>query len=170
MTGETRLVLRRDGAAIPLPLGSSRQLSVSVEPIEASAQLRRTINGELRDLSDPAFRRYRVTLSATDQVPPAIGALWPGDLVDVEVPYDLTEPVIAGAATLTRDLADNTEFYAYDAAGLNVPAACAGRELSAPGAAYVTYRPRLACRVSQRSERAVDRQATSEWSLVLEEV
>lgn len=62
---------------------SARGLTQTLEPIEAAAHLRRTINGTLLDLSLSQFRRYRSTISGSDQAPPAFGSMWPGMQVTV---------------------------------------------------------------------------------------
>ena len=45
---------------------SARTISQSLAPIAASVSLARTINGALVDLSDPAFRKLRSTITCSD--------------------------------------------------------------------------------------------------------
>ena len=79
MADETLLTLSGMG----VPPYSARGLTQSLEPIDGAAQLRRTVNGALADLSYEPFRKYKSTISGQDQEPPAIDGVWPGQLVDV---------------------------------------------------------------------------------------
>lgn len=67
-----------------LPPFSVRGLTQTLEPIAASAVARRTVNGTLVDLSAPELRKYRSTISCSDQQPPAFDALWPGMILTIE--------------------------------------------------------------------------------------
>jgi hypothetical protein len=60
--------------------------------------LRRTINGELHDLSLPQFRKYRSTISCTDKSIPAIDGVFPGTEVTVR-----SEPSNAAQWSLTLE-------------------------------------------------------------------
>ena len=69
---------------------SLRGATVSLEPIAQTAQVVRDVNGNALDLSDANFRKYRVTISCTDQESPgfaeistAAAGIWPGSLVSV---------------------------------------------------------------------------------------
>jgi hypothetical protein len=73
MTDDTLLVL----SGIGVPDYSARGLRHTLEPIEASASLRRTVNGALVDLSFAQFRKYKSTISCQDQEPPAVDGVWP---------------------------------------------------------------------------------------------
>jgi hypothetical protein len=57
---------------------SARGLTQTLEPISAAVSLRRTVNGTLVDVSAPQFRKYRSTISCTDQQAPAIDGIYPG--------------------------------------------------------------------------------------------
>lgn len=56
---------------------------MSVEPIEQTKQLLRDVNGTLVDVSLPQFRKYKATVSCTDQEAPILTGVWPGKVVDV---------------------------------------------------------------------------------------
>jgi hypothetical protein len=79
MADETVLTL----SGIGVPPYSARGLTQSLEPIDGAAQLRRTVNGALADLSYEPFRKYKSTISGQDQEPPAIDGVWPGQSVEV---------------------------------------------------------------------------------------
>ena len=61
-----------------VPPYSARGLSEKLSPVPASQQLRRTINGNLVDFSSEQFRKFQVSISGSDQDPPALNAVWPG--------------------------------------------------------------------------------------------
>ena len=54
--------------------------------------MQRTINGELIDLSSAAFRKYKSTISGTDQRPPSCDGLWPGRQIVVDCIEELAYP------------------------------------------------------------------------------
>lgn len=63
---------------------AARGLSQSLEPISQAANFMRTINGSLVDISAPQFRKYKSTISCTDQTAPTLSGIWPGMVVTVE--------------------------------------------------------------------------------------
>jgi len=75
-----------------VPPYSARGLSQTLEPLDQAASLARTINGELIDLSRPEFRKYKSTISGTDQRPPSSDGLWPGREVVVDCIAELAYP------------------------------------------------------------------------------
>lgn len=93
MTTETDITITGVGFADY----SARGITCSLEPIEASGQLRRTINGTMLDLSNPAFQKYKMTLSATDQEFPKLGHVWFGK--EVYVTSVITLQTGGGTAT-----------------------------------------------------------------------
>src|SRR3954451_87433 len=88
---ETLLVL----SGIGVPDYSARGLTQTLEPIEASASLRRTINGALKDLSYAQFRKYKSTISCQDQESPAVDGIWPGLIATVDCVPELSHPAAA---------------------------------------------------------------------------
>lgn len=56
---------------------------MTVEPIEQAGRLQRDVNGTLVDLSLQQFRKYRATVSCTDQEAPILTGVWSGKVVDV---------------------------------------------------------------------------------------
>lgn len=125
---------------------SARGLVQSLEPIGAAVQMRRTVNGELRDISMAQFRKYRSTISGSDQQPPAVGGLWPGQLVTVgciaELAYQTAtgspeRPAVPGSSRVEGD--------------------------------FTFFRPSLQMRVTAFSMSADEWRAGVQWSLSLEE-
>ena len=126
---------------------SARGASQTLEPIGSSQQLRRTINGELIDISRAEFRKYRSTISCVDQQPPAVDGVWPGQVLMVGCISELSyrtaggapaRPVVAGSSRTEGD--------------------------------YTSYRPRLTMRVVSFSQDTDEYGAEVSWSLQLEEV
>lgn len=68
---------------------SARGVKQSLEPLGQASQLRRTINGDLIDLSLAQFRKYKSTITGGDQASPAIAGIWPGQLVTIECVCEL---------------------------------------------------------------------------------
>jgi hypothetical protein len=90
------IMLSLSGPGFDLPEFSLWGLTVTLSPIEGSSQLERDINGNLVDLSSPQHRKYRVTISCTDNESPGFAAIsseadgiWPGMAVTVTLPPQL---------------------------------------------------------------------------------
>ncbi len=59
-----------------------RALTMTLQPID-SADLRRTINGTLRDFTSPQHRKYAVSISCEDVDAPDLAGIWRGMPVTV---------------------------------------------------------------------------------------
>jgi hypothetical protein len=70
-------------SGVGLPDYAVRGVRQTITPIDQASRLERTINGNLVDLGDPAFRKYKTTISGSDQQAPALGDVWPGHVVTV---------------------------------------------------------------------------------------
>ncbi len=90
-----------------VPPYSARGISQTLTPIAGSVQLKRTVNGELVDISPPAFRKYASSINCTDQQSPAIDGRWPGMEVTVDCVVELGyltsggspgRPVVSGSS------------------------------------------------------------------------
>ncbi len=130
-------------AGIGLPASSVRGVTQTLEPIGAAAQLMRTVNGALVDVSAAAFRKYASTIRCSDQVPPALDGLWPGALVTVDC---VAELVHAEGGTPARTVVE-----------------------SRTEDGFVFYRPRLAMRVLSFNLDRDDWGAIVAWTMTLEE-
>lgn len=124
---------------------SARGLTQSLTPISAALHMRRTINGTLVDLGQAQFRKYRSTISGTDQKSPTVGGIWPGALLTVEC---IAELAVSGGS------ADRP--------------AVTGSTYTDGGVTY--YRPVLQMRVVGFSLDQDEYGAQVSWSLELEEV
>lgn len=66
---------------IGTPDYSARGITETLEVL--GGDLRRTINGELLNLTPTQFRKFRLTWSCDDMDSPALNAIYPGDLLTV---------------------------------------------------------------------------------------
>jgi hypothetical protein len=138
----TDLVLAENG----VPAYSARGLSQSLEPIGASQQMRRTINGNLLDVSGSQFRKYKSTITCADMRVPALDGIWPGQ-------------------TLTVDCVAELCYLTGGSPGRTV----------VPGSSYIEgnftfYRPRLDMRVVSFNPIHDEYGAVTSWTLDLEEI
>ena len=62
---------------------SARGLTLQLQPIASNNGLRRTINGELLDLTAPQFRKYSAIISCEDVDAPVLTDIWQGKPVTV---------------------------------------------------------------------------------------
>lgn len=130
-------------AGIGLPAASIRGVTQTLEPIGAAAQLMRTVNGALVDVSAAAFRKYASTIRCADQAPPALDGIWPGALVTVDCVAELVHAV--GDSPERAVVASRTD------------------------GGFVFYRPRLAMRVLSFEIERDEWGAAVAWALTLEE-
>jgi len=141
MAGETVLSL----LGLGVPPYSARGLSQTLEPLDQAASLARTINGELIDLSRPEFRKYKSTISGTDQRPPSCDGLWPGREVVVNCIAELAYPA---GSTPQRPVVESSSF---------------------SEAGFIYYRPRLTMVVTGFQLSRDEYGAQLSWSMNLEE-
>ena len=91
-------------SGVGVPPWSARGLTQTLEPIDAAAQLRRTVNGALRDFGYAPFRKYRSTISCADQEPPAVDGVWPGRTVTVGCVAELSFLTVGRIAVAARSV------------------------------------------------------------------
>lgn len=147
MTVELTL-LRLD--PIGVPPYSARGISQTLAPIDGAAQLARTVNGAMIDLSDPNFRKYRSTITCTDQQQPALDGVWPGMILTVDCVIEL--PYLTGGAP-EREVAGTTDDPATRTEN-----------------GFTFYRPRLTMMVIDYQAGVDEWGADANWTLSLEEV
>lgn len=90
-----------------IPLYSTRDATQTLRPIQASADIARTVNGALVDLSDlSTFRKFASEISCTDFNSPAFDGFWPGMVLTVDCAAELcyltggspSRPVVAASS------------------------------------------------------------------------
>lgn len=139
-------VLRMVGVGVP-PY-SARGLKQTLEPIAQATQSKRTVNGALKDISFVGFQKYQSVISGTDQRPPNFDGRWPGLIVFVDCIAELS---------YTPDEGDSPQRTV-------VPGS------SAVEGAHTTYRPRLEMMITGLTVNKDEYDATTDWSMTLEEV
>jgi len=129
-----------------IPLYSTRQAVQTLFPIDQAKQTRRTINGELIDISLVKFQKYGSKISCTDKNPPAFDSVWPGKVVVVSCIAEL----------------------GYSAAGAAGRPVVSGSTRSVGG--FTFYRPMLTMLVTSSSLEGDEWPHDYPWELDLEEV
>ena len=90
----TNLVL----TGIGIPPYSARGLEQTLAPIESAGFFARTVDGTLVDLSATQFRKYRSTITGSDQQPPAYDGVWGGQIVSVDCIAELAYETATGGS------------------------------------------------------------------------
>ena len=139
-------VLRMVG--VDVPPYSARGLKQTLAPIDQAANLRRTVNGDLKDIGFSGFKKYKSTISGTDMRPPNFDGRWPGLTVTVDCIAELS--------------------YTPDEGDTRQRTAVPGSEQTE--GAHVVYRPRLTMKIMSLSIDEDEYGATIAWSMDLEEI
>jgi hypothetical protein len=139
--GSTALVI----SVMGVPLYSARGLSQTLEPIDAAANMRRSINGILTDVAHIQFRKYKSKISCTDMRQPAFDGIWPGMTVVV----------------------DCVAYLSYPTGGFPQRTGIVG-SLFIEGA-HTFYRPQLTMMVTANTAQTDEWDASVGWELDLEE-
>lgn len=145
LTPNSFTVLRMVGVGVP-PY-SCRGAKQTLNPIDQAANLRRDVNGNLQDISFAGFRKYKSTISGTDQRPPNFDGKWPGLTVVVDCIAELSYTT-AGGAPQRPVVPDSSVVEGF----------------------HTTYRPRLTMKIMGLSIDTDEYDAQVSWSLDLEEV
>jgi hypothetical protein len=130
---------------IGMPPASIRGVTQTLKPITAAANMARTVNGSLIDLSAPEFRKYGSTIQCSDQDPPELSGVWPGAVITVDCIAELSYATSGGSAERT-------------VVGSRVEGL------------YTIYRPRLSMMVVSFELTKDEWSAVNGWTLDLEEV
>lgn len=141
-TFETLLIMDSLG----LPIWSARGINQTLKVIPASSVQKRTINGELIDLSYDQFRKYESTISGRDIRTPSFDGIWPGRLVNVHCISELSYPT-GGSATRPEVSGSSREENGF-----------------------VFFRPILSMMIVQISAAEDEWGADKTWEITLEEV
>lgn len=130
-----------------LPPYSTRGASQTLEPIDAAANMRRTVNGALKDISFDGFRKYKSAITCSDQRVPALDGVWPGLTLTVGCVQELCYKTLGG--TPSRPVVSGS---------------------SRVEGAYTYYRPQLTMKVMGYQTTLDEWDATVGFTLNLEEV
>jgi hypothetical protein len=126
---------------------SARGLTQTLDPIPQALQQRRNVNGALRDLSIPEFRKYKSTVSCNDTLPPAFDGWMPGLPVTVDCVAELSYKTIGG--TPSRAVVPGSEFVEGE---------------------YTYYRPRLNMMTGELTMQRDEYQRVVAWTATFEEI
>lgn len=130
---------------INVPPYAQRGIVQTLAPIPASSQMRRTVNGALRDVSDPLFQKFLSQITVSDQQVPDF--IFPGATVVVYCVAELSYLTSGGTP-------------------LRTPVEYSERE----DGDYTFYRPVLTMKVVDWSFNHDEYQRVIGWTLNLEEV
>lgn len=139
-------VLRMIGVGVP-PY-SARGLRQTIAPIDQASQLRRTVNGGLKDISFSGFKKYKTTISGTDQRPPNFDGKWPGKTVTIDCIAELSYTPDEGE-TRQRPAVPGSEHVE---------------------GAHTVYRPRLEMRVVNFQQDHDEYEVAIGWTMDAEEI
>jgi len=126
---------------------AARGVEQSLEVIGQASAMRRTVNGDLVDISAPEFRKYTSTISCTDMNVPAIDGVWPGQAVQVDCVTELAYLTTGGT-----------------------PARPVVPDSSRVDGTFTFYRPRLQMRIVSVAQALTETEAALGWTLELEEI
>jgi hypothetical protein len=129
-----------------VPLYSARGLSQVLQPIDATKNQRRSINGVMVDVSNLQFLKYKSKITCTDARIPAIDGVFPGLTVVV----------------------DCVSFLSYPVGGTPRRIVVAGSNFNEGN--YIFYRPRLTMMIVDLTTQVDEWAGTVPWELDLEEV
>jgi hypothetical protein len=130
---------------IGMPPASIRGVTQTLTPIGAAANMARTVNGGLIDLSAPEFRKYASSIQCSDQDPPELSGVWPGSTITVDCIAELSFTTSGGSAERV----------------------VVGSRIEG---VYTIYRPRLTMMVVSFELTKDEWSAVNGWTLELEEV
>lgn len=128
-------------------LYSGRGCTQTLEPIQAAKVQRRSINGQLHDVSYSQFWKYQSQITCHDMMAPMLNNVHPGLTVTV---YCISELIAQPGDTLWRSVVPGSEY--TDTAG------------------FVHFRPLLSMMVTGFSSAQDEWKAEVNWKLDLEEV
>lgn len=168
MTDETVLKLGN----LYFPVGAARGISQTIDLV-SNGELRRTVNGDLKDITRQQNRKFISSISCSDTESPTIQGIWKGTQLVVECiqPFrQLIDP--AGlVGNLIRTPVTGSVFGRAANNDKVLPTSVVGLVATFPtNVVMVEYRPILTMMVSDISEDKDEYGAVEAWSLSLEEV
>jgi|SRR5580704_9374710 hypothetical protein len=133
-------------SVLGVPIYSARGVTQTLDIIEAASVQRRTVNGDLIDLSYAPFRKYKTTITCTDQRSPSTDSIFPGLVVQIGCVAELGFPV---GGTPNRPVVPGSEY---------------------TEANFTYYRPLLTMMIKSPGIQKVEWQGSVGWTLPAEEV
>lgn len=158
ITTRLRLGTATNHDAYSIVPGADRRISFDVRPISESGRLLRTVNGVLRNVGRPVYRKFRISISGEGRRAPEITGVFPGDRLRIELP----EPIFAAAAPAGREIVERVAVFADKSQRVfsgDPPA----------GTISIGYRLALTCLVTDVSVSVSEFSKTYAWKMELEE-
>lgn len=73
-------------SGIAIPARADDTVSVRISPESSAADMRRTVNGDLKNIAREVFRKYAISVSGTGINLPSIAGIWQGQYVEILPP------------------------------------------------------------------------------------
>jgi len=171
MSTETNLVLGN----LIIPLGAGREITQTLQPI-SNGDIRRTVNGDLIDLTRIENRKFESSISTTDQASPTLAGIWKGTQLIVECIsplYELVDPILATHTIIRNPVISSIQ--GYDAANTKVVLISAtgigNRDLLfVSPVSFIMFRPILTMLVLGIQFNRDEYAAEEGWTIDMEEV
>ena len=168
MTGETVLKL----GDLHFPAGSARGITQTLDLV-SNGELRRTVNGDLKDITRQQNRKFSSSINCSDTESPTLQGIWKGTQLVVECIQPFRQ-LVKPAALVTNLIRTPVTGSVFGRDNTNVkvlPTSVIGLVATFPSnIVMVEYRPILTMMVSDISEDKDEYGAVESWSLSLEEV
>lgn len=163
---ETCLTLSMGG----LPPFSARGCIQVLAPIE-SAEVHRTINGELVTTVSKLHHKYKSTIKSQDKLPIAMDSLWKGQDVELGCMQRLWEKSDGNTVALSRrPVSGSVVAISQDRLAVEV-LQVEGQKVTLAGPAFVGYRPLLVMKITDFGYETEEwGEGNVSWFLKLEEV
>lgn len=177
--------------SVPFPPKSDLNITVSITPIAESSGTRRAANGDMVNTARSVFKKYKISISGEDMIPPGIQSLWNGDYIEIVVPdfmffnadsvsrvsLDAHEVLPDGQKANPDLFMRESDYTTSEVIGglqkqfsaARVDFLRAPGSTSIPGAYAIRCRPVFACTVIGWGTNAVEGKAATSWTLELEE-
>lgn len=126
---------------------AQRGVTQTLAHIDQASQLKRTINGNLEDISFVGFRKYKSSITGTDMKAPAWDDVWPGKTVTVDCVAELSYKTVGG--TPSRPVVPDSSYTEGD---------------------YTFYRPRLTMKIIDYQQSDDEYGEAVSFTIDLEEV
>lgn len=170
-----RLISAEIGEVV-FPVRAARGIDVDVSPIDAG-ELRRTVNGSLKNLSNPLFRKLKISLAHSGGRVPTLVGLWRGMSVTVHLPDPVEQLPVPGTPTTAvlarQPVPGSVRGVTVDGVDISPSSSSTSAPWNvtfAEPVAFVAYRPIVQCLIASWSRSENDWGRSASWSVELEEV
>lgn len=178
-------------SGVAIRAGADKDISCKIDPIAEAADLRRTVNADLRNVARDVFQKFSISISGDDTYAAAFAHLMPGRYAEIisHKPMSLTLTPAATSAEIPRACIDVVGITHDDRRVMptsqppdphplqttETPARTATLRVKptvtfAEPVETVEFRPVLACLIVGMSLSDAERTRSSSWSISAEEV